>query len=108
MTHLSEQISTLNERMDELTSCIEALNSKVSIETVSSSQQNLALQSETCNGSTPQLLMAGGLSNGPMTGGLLSRSSSASQLAKDSQVIEEVPTLILHIICFLSDKQSHQ
>ncbi|XP_021752808.1 uridine-cytidine kinase C-like isoform X2 [Chenopodium quinoa] len=94
VTHLSEQISTLNERMDELKSSIEALNSNFSLGKVSASQQNLALQSEACNGSTPQLLMAGGLSNGPMTGGPLPHSSSSSQLAKDSQVIEEVPIVL--------------
>lgn len=91
MTRLSDQIFTLNERMDELTSRIEELNSKFPLGKVYASQQNLALQSEACNGSTPQLLMAGGLSNGPMTGGLLPHSSSSSQLVKDSQVVEEVP-----------------
>ncbi|XP_010672495.2 inorganic pyrophosphatase TTM1 [Beta vulgaris subsp. vulgaris] len=90
VTRLSDQIFTLNERMDELTSRIEELNSKFPLGKVYASQQNLALQSEACNGSTPQLLMAGGLSNGPMTGGLLPHSSSSSQLVKDSQVVEEV------------------
>ena len=49
ITQLSEQISRLNERMDELTSRIEQLNSNCSIRRVSTSQQNLALQSEVCN-----------------------------------------------------------
>ncbi|XP_057527590.1 inorganic pyrophosphatase TTM1-like [Amaranthus tricolor] len=89
-TQLSEQISTLNERMDELTSRIEDLNSRFPIGRVGTSQQNLAQQSETCNGSTPQLLMAGGLSNGPPNGCLLPHSSSSSQLAKENQVIEEI------------------
>lgn len=89
ITQLSEQISRLNERMDELTSRIEQLNSNCSIRRVSTSQQNLALQSEVCNGSAPPLLMAG-LSNGPMTGGLLPHSSSSSQLAKESQITEEI------------------
>ena len=96
-TQLSEQISTLNERMDELTSRIEDLNSRFPIGRVGTSQQNLAQQSETCNGSTPQLLMAGGLSNGPPNCCLLPHSSSSSQLAKENQVIEEVATLILYL-----------
>lgn len=90
VTQLSEQILTLNERMDALTSHIEELNSKFSsTRSVSASQQNLAVQSEPSNASAPPLLMAG-LSNGPLTSGLLPHSSSSSQLAKDSQVLEEV------------------
>ncbi|KAL8150613.1 hypothetical protein V2J09_020421 [Rumex salicifolius] len=89
ITQLSEQISTLNERMDEFASHIEELNSKLTTKKASPSQQNLALHSEACNGSVPTALMAG-LNNGALSGSLLTHSSSSSQLAKDSQVIEEV------------------
>ncbi|GAB4860937.1 Inorganic pyrophosphatase ttm1 [Ancistrocladus abbreviatus] len=89
INQLSDQISTLNERMDEFTSRLEELTSKLSSNKVSTSQQNLALQSEVCNGSTPTPFV-GGLSNGHLTGPLLPHSSSSPQLAKDSQVMEEV------------------
>uniref|UniRef100_A0A5B7AIY2 Putative uridine-cytidine kinase C isoform X1 n=1 Tax=Davidia involucrata TaxID=16924 RepID=A0A5B7AIY2_DAVIN len=90
ITQLSEQISTLNERMDEFTSRIEELNSKFSIRKVSVSQQNLASQAEACNGSAPTSLFMAGLGNGSLTGSLLPNSSSSSQLAKESPLMEEV------------------
>jgi uridine kinase len=77
--------------MDEFTSRIEELNSKISIKKVSASQQNLALQPETCNGSGPTALFATGLGNGSLNGSLLPNSSSSSQLARDSPLLEEVP-----------------
>ncbi|KAK6128261.1 hypothetical protein DH2020_037999 [Rehmannia glutinosa] len=86
VTHLSEQISTLNERMDEFTSRIEELNSKMSIRKVSASQQNLALQAEACNATAPSSIFA----NGPLSGPLLPNSSSSSQLARESPIMEEV------------------
>lgn len=86
ITQLSEQISTLNERMDEFTSRIEELNSKFSVRKVSSSQQNLAVQAEACNGSGPTSLFMSGLGNVS----LLPHSSSASQLARESPIMEEV------------------
>lgn len=83
ITQLSEQISTLNERMDEFTSRIEELNAKFSAPKPSMSQQNL---SETCNGSAPTSLFMPGLGNGT----LLPNSSSFSQLSKDSPLMEEL------------------
>nr|XP_010940058.1 inorganic pyrophosphatase TTM2 [Elaeis guineensis] len=85
ITQLSEQISTLNERMDEFTSRIEELNSKFSAWKPSISHQNLSLQGETCNGFAPTSLFMPGLGNGT----LLPNSSSSSQLSKDSQLMEE-------------------
>ncbi|XP_062082109.1 inorganic pyrophosphatase TTM2-like isoform X1 [Humulus lupulus] len=93
ITQLSEQISTLNERMDEFTSRIEELNSKFSVRKVSASQQNLAMQAETCNGSGPTSLYVTGLSNGSLTGSLLPNSSSSSQLTKESPLMEEMMSL---------------
>ncbi|KAL5183196.1 Uridine-cytidine kinase C [Glycine soja] len=92
ITQLSDQISTLNERMDEFTSRIEELNSKFAISKDSAaSQQNLALQAEACNGSGPTSFFVTGLSNGSLTGSLLPNSSSSSQLAnKESPLMEEV------------------
>ncbi|KAK8537652.1 hypothetical protein V6N13_096537 [Hibiscus sabdariffa] len=89
VTQLSEQISTLNERMDKFTSSIEELNSKFSTRNVSASQQNLAAQAEACNGSLPTSLFVTGLGNGSL-GSLLPHSSSSSQLARESPLMEEV------------------
>ncbi|XP_011008790.1 PREDICTED: uridine-cytidine kinase C-like isoform X2 [Populus euphratica] len=90
ITQLSEQISTLNERMDEFTSRIEELNSKFSTRKVSASQQNVALQGEPCNGSGPTSLFVTGLGNGSLTGSILPNSSSSSQLTRESPLMEEV------------------
>lgn len=90
ITQLSEQISTLNERMDEFTSRIEELNSKFSTRKVSASQQNLASQGEPCNGSGPTSLFVTGLGNGSLTGSILPNSSSSSQLTRESPLMEEV------------------
>ncbi|XP_024032571.1 uncharacterized protein LOC112095125 [Morus notabilis] len=76
--------------MDEFTSRIEELNSKFSARKVSASQQNLALQAEACNGSGPTSHFVSGLSNGSLTGTLLPNSSSSSQLAKESPLMEEL------------------
>ncbi|KAK8657757.1 hypothetical protein V6N13_035980 [Hibiscus sabdariffa] len=89
VTQLSEQISTLNERMDKFTSSIEELNSKFSTRNISASQQNLAAQAEACNGSLPTSLFVTGLGNGSL-GSLLPHSSSSSQLTRDSPLMEEV------------------
>ncbi|TXG51559.1 hypothetical protein EZV62_024083 [Acer yangbiense] len=90
INQLSEQISTLNERMDEFTSRIEELNSKFMTRKVSASQQNLALQAEACNGSGPTSLFMSGLANGSLTGSLLPTSSSSSQLARESPLMDEI------------------
>ncbi|CAL1369649.1 unnamed protein product [Linum trigynum] len=91
VAQLSDQISTLNERMDEFTSRLEDLNSKLSVRKVSASQQNLALPSEACNGTgTPAALFVAGLANGPLSGSLIPHSSSSSQLAKESQLMDEL------------------
>lgn len=97
MTQLSEQISTLNERMDDFTSRIEELNSKLTSKKDSPSSQNIALQAESCIGSAPTSYFISGLGNGSLTGSVLPNSSSSSQLAKDSSLIEEVLLLLLHI-----------
>lgn len=89
ITQLMEQISTLNERMDEFTSRIEELNSKFSNSKLSASQQNLALQSETCDGYPPSLVV-GGLNNGALANSTLLKSSSSSQLAKETMLVDEV------------------
>ncbi|KAK6921088.1 hypothetical protein RJ641_014766 [Dillenia turbinata] len=89
ITQLSEQISTLNEGMDEFTSWMEKLNAKIPNRTFSSSQQNLAVQAD-CNGSAPTVHFVAGLGNGSLTGPLLPHSSSSSQLARDSPLMEEI------------------
>lgn len=85
---LSEQILTLNERMDEFTCRMEELNSKMSnsIIRASASHQNLPLQSDSCNGSGPTNQFVSHLGNGT----LLPHSSSSNQLHKESPLMEEV------------------
>ncbi|XP_050374006.1 inorganic pyrophosphatase TTM2 [Argentina anserina] len=92
ITQLSEHISSLNERMDEFTNRIEELNSKLTVKK-SSSQQNLALQAETCNGSAPTSYFISGLGNGSLTGSIMPNSSSSAQLAKDSPALEEISNI---------------
>ncbi|XP_072964534.1 inorganic pyrophosphatase TTM2-like [Typha angustifolia] len=86
ITQLSEQISTLNERMDEFTSRMKDLNSKFNSRKPSMSQQNLSLQGEACNGSVPTSLFVSNLGNGT----LIPHSSSSNQLAKESSLMEEI------------------
>jgi len=86
ITQLSEQISTLNERMDEFTSRVEELNSKFTVKKHLPSQQNLALPNDACNGSTPTNLFVSQLGNGT----LIPNSSSSNLLSKDSPMIEEI------------------
>lgn len=76
--------------MDEFTSRIEELNSKVSIRKVSASQQNLALHADACNATAPSSLFVSGVGNGMLSGSLLPNSSSSSQLARESAFMEEV------------------
>ncbi|XP_021616153.1 inorganic pyrophosphatase TTM2 isoform X3 [Manihot esculenta] len=97
LTQLSEQISSLNDRMDEFAARIEDLNSKLNITSSSSSQQNLVLQADACNGSAPTSHFLSGLSNGSLTGCKLRNSSSFSQLAKESPLMEEVLKLGPHM-----------
>ncbi|KAK9116283.1 hypothetical protein Sjap_015230 [Stephania japonica] len=86
ITQLSEQISMLNERMDEFTCRIEVLTPKFTINNVTSSHQNLAVKGEGCNGSENTSLFMTSLSNGLF----LPNSSSSSQLAKESPLVEEI------------------
>ncbi|XP_031278049.1 inorganic pyrophosphatase TTM2-like [Pistacia vera] len=90
ITQLSEQISSLNDRMDEFTTRIEELNANLTIKTNSTSQQNMALQTEVCNGSAPTNYFISGLGNGSLTGSRMPNSSSSSQLAKESPLMEEI------------------
>lgn len=53
VVQLLEQISTLNDRMDEFTCWVEELNSKLMSKKLSSSPQIMAPQAEPCNGSAP-------------------------------------------------------
>ncbi|MBA0834640.1 hypothetical protein Goarm_006971, partial [Gossypium armourianum] len=86
INQLSEQISSLNDRMDEFTTRVEELNSKLTIKRRTSSQQNLAFRAESCNGSASTSYFINGLGNGS----IITNSSSSSQLAKDSPLMEEV------------------
>ncbi|TMX02671.1 hypothetical protein EJD97_020545 [Solanum chilense] len=91
VTHLSEQISTLNDRMDDFTSKMEELNSKLTKKRTSPSTQSLALQAEACNGSGPTSYFISGLGNGSLTGSIMPNSSSSSLLIpKESNLMEEL------------------
>ncbi|PIN12749.1 Armadillo/beta-Catenin/plakoglobin [Handroanthus impetiginosus] len=92
ITQLSEQISTLNDRMDDFTSRIEELISKLTSRKGSPSSQNIALQAESFNGSAPTSYFISGLGNGSLTG-TMQNSSSSSQLAKDSSLMEELSSI---------------
>ena len=100
MTQLSEQISSLNERMDEFTNRIEELNSKLSCNKNSPTQQSMTVQAEVCNGSAPTSYFISSLDNGCLTNSIMPHSSSSSQLAKDSPLMEEVSHLTLFIHFF--------
>ncbi|KAL3501586.1 hypothetical protein ACH5RR_036035 [Cinchona calisaya] len=93
INQLSEQISTLNARMDDFTFGIEQLNTKLSRKRSSPHSQNLALQTEACNGSVPTTHFISGLENGSLTGGIVPSSSSSSLLAKDASLMEEISNL---------------
>ncbi|KAL0408788.1 UNVERIFIED_CONTAM: Inorganic pyrophosphatase TTM2 [Sesamum radiatum] len=93
VSHLSEQISTLNDRMDDFTSRIEELNSKLTSTKSSPSSQNIALQAETYNGSAPTSYFISGLGNGSLTGPMMPNSSSSSQLAKESSLFDELSSI---------------
>uniref|UniRef100_N1R0V2 Uridine-cytidine kinase C n=1 Tax=Aegilops tauschii TaxID=37682 RepID=N1R0V2_AEGTA len=86
INQLSEQISTLNERMDEFTCRVEDLNSKFTLIKSSPSQQNLVPPSDTRNGSAPTNLFVSQLGNGT----LIPHSSSSNQLSKESPLMEEI------------------
>ncbi|XP_020224520.1 inorganic pyrophosphatase TTM2 [Cajanus cajan] len=90
INQLSDQISALNDRMDEFTNRIEELNSKLTIKRSSPSQQNMSLQAETCNGSAPTSYFINSLGNGSLTGSKMINSLSSSQLAKDSPLVDEI------------------
>lgn len=80
--------------MDDFTSRIEELNSKLTTKRTSPSSQNIALQAEACNGSVPTSYFISGLENGSLTGSIMPNSSSSSQLAKESPLMEEVLFLV--------------
>ncbi|KAI4357922.1 hypothetical protein L6164_001838 [Bauhinia variegata] len=93
MNQLSEQISSLNDRMDEFTNRVEELNSKLTNKKNSPSQQNMALQVEACNGSAHTSYFITGLGNRSLTGSIMPNSSSSSQLAKESPLLEEISSI---------------
>jgi hypothetical protein len=80
--------------MDEFTCRVEDLNSKFTLIKSSPSQQNLALPSETRNGSAPTNLFVSQLGNGT----LIPHSSSSNQLSKESPLTEEVFYCCYHML----------
>jgi len=95
---LSEQISTLNDRMDDFTSRMEELSSKLSSQKTSPTARNTTLQPEACNGSVPTSHFISSLENGSLTGSIMPNPSSSSHLAKDSALLEEVCSRF--VVCF--------
>ncbi|KAJ8760613.1 hypothetical protein K2173_015280 [Erythroxylum novogranatense] len=93
VNQLSEQMSYLNDRMDEFTTHIEELNSKLVMTNTSSSQHNMTLQAEACNGSAPTAYFISNLGNGSLTGSKMSKSLSSSQLSKESPLMEQLSSI---------------
>lgn len=87
ISQLSEQISTLNDRMDEFTSRIDELNSQFTRKLNYSNQQKPETNNGSNSASTSYFTSA--VANGS-SGSLVRQSSSSSQLAKDSPLIEEI------------------
>ncbi|XP_071702174.1 inorganic pyrophosphatase TTM2-like isoform X1 [Rutidosis leptorrhynchoides] len=85
ISHLTEQIFTLNDRMDEFTSRIDAQSSQIS-RTFSGNQQN----SEASNGVASTSYFNSTTPNGSFNGSRVHHSNSFTQLAKDSPLIEEI------------------
>ncbi|KAF6169386.1 hypothetical protein GIB67_016556, partial [Kingdonia uniflora] len=84
------RLAVNNRRMDQFTSRIEELNSKFTIRRVSNaSHQNLALHAKACNDTATSLFVSG-FGNGSLSGSLLPNSSSSSQLARDSPLMDEI------------------
>ncbi|CDP00516.1 unnamed protein product [Coffea canephora] len=90
---LSEQISTLNARMDDFTSQVEEFSSKLTSRRSSPPSQNLVSQAEACNGSAPTSHFISSLENGFVTGGIMPSSSSSSLLGKDAPLMEEISNI---------------
>ncbi|KAK4260917.1 hypothetical protein QN277_003978 [Acacia crassicarpa] len=84
---LSGQISSLNDRMDEFTSRLEELNSKLSIHKNFPSQQTS--QAEGYNDSAPTSHFITSLESGSLTGSIM-KSSSSLQLAKELPLKDEI------------------
>ncbi|KAL1213086.1 Inorganic pyrophosphatase TTM2 [Cardamine amara subsp. amara] len=53
----------------------------------------MAIQPEVCNRSAPTLYFISGLDNGCLKNSIMPHSSSSSQLAKDSPLMEEISTI---------------
>ncbi|KEH20214.1 phosphoribulokinase/uridine kinase-like protein [Medicago truncatula] len=83
ITHLSEQISSLHDRMGEFTNRIEELNSKLTIKKNCPIQQNMSVQAESYDGSAPTSYFITSLNNGSLNG-------LSSQLAKESHLSDEI------------------
>ncbi|KAI3503669.1 hypothetical protein L1887_32117 [Cichorium endivia] len=88
ISHLSEQILTLNNRMDEFTSRIEAQSSQFS-RTFSGNFQN----TESCKVASTSYFTSK-FTNGSLNGSKIHHSTSSPQLAKDSPLIEEISGIV--------------
>ncbi|CAH8390147.1 unnamed protein product [Eruca vesicaria subsp. sativa] len=86
--------SSSDRRMDEFSIRMEELNSKLSCNKNSPTQQSMTHQPEVCNGSAPTSNFISGLDNGCLTNSIMPRSLSFSQLAKEwPSIMEEVSSL---------------
>ncbi|MED6108665.1 Inorganic pyrophosphatase ttm2 [Stylosanthes scabra] len=85
ITQLSEQISSLYDRMDDFANHIEALNSNLSMEKNCQCQQDMNPQVGTCNGCAPTCYLISSLRNG---------SSAMSQPSKEFTLMDEISGII--------------
>lgn len=89
ISHLSEQIFNLNDRMDEFTSRIDAQSSQF-FRTFSGNLQN----TESCNGVASTSCFTSIFTNGSPNESKVCHSTSSTHLAKDSPLIEEVRIIV--------------
>ncbi|KAL7611209.1 hypothetical protein Lser_V15G13412 [Lactuca serriola] len=89
ISHLSEQIFNLNDRMDEFTSRIDAQSSQF-FRTFSGNLQN----TESCNGVASTSCFTSIFTNGSPNESKVCHSTSSTHLAKDSPLIEEISGIV--------------
>ncbi|MED6126600.1 Inorganic pyrophosphatase ttm2 [Stylosanthes scabra] len=85
ITQLSEQISSLSDRIDDFTNYIEALNSNLTMEKNWQYQEDMHPQVGACNGCAPTCYFISSLRNG---------SSPLSQLTKEFTLMDEISGII--------------
>ncbi|KAK9063775.1 hypothetical protein SSX86_017647 [Deinandra increscens subsp. villosa] len=114
ISQLSEQISTLNDRMDEFTSRINEVNSQFTKEMSYGGQSQQKIDPSNGSGSASTSYFKPVLPNSSSNGSMVRHSSSSTQLVKDSNLIEEISGIarnqlkIMHQLDMLSNSLRDQ